>query len=73
MGKHEEKYCPRCGRPFACKPGDITHCQCYAIQLSGEERAFIEERFQDCLCQNCLQELKQHYIFFKEKYFFHER
>ncbi|HEV8270045.1 MAG TPA: cysteine-rich CWC family protein [Chitinophagaceae bacterium] len=65
---HEEKHCPRCGNRFECKAGSITACQCYGIGLSNEERAFIEERYSDCLCRNCLLELKNHYIFFKEKY-----
>jgi len=65
---HEEKYCPRCGKRFECKAGSITACQCYGIPLSDEERAFIENRYSDCLCRNCLLELKNRYIFFKEKY-----
>jgi len=68
MGMHEEKHCPRCGNRFECKAGAITACQCYGIVLSDEERAFIEERYNDCLCRNCLLELKNRYIFFKEKY-----
>jgi len=65
---HEEKHCPRCGNRFECKAGAITACQCYGITLSDEERAFIEGRYNDCLCRNCLLELKNCYIFFKEKY-----
>ncbi len=66
---HEEKICPRCGTGFECKLGSITECQCYGIALNNEERAFIEVRYNDCLCRNCLLELKSRYIFFKEKYF----
>ena len=73
MCKHEEKKCTRCNVYFECKPGNITQCQCYGIQLSVEEKAFIEDRYSDCLCKKCLQELKQRYVFFKEKYFFNER
>jgi hypothetical protein len=71
MCKHEEKKCPRCSRSFECKPGDITQCQCYGISFSIEERAFIEERYEDCLCRKCLLELKHRYTFFTEKYFLH--
>jgi len=69
MCKHEEKKCPRCNNPFECKVGDVMHCQCYGITFTTEEKAFIEERYADCLCRNCLLELKQRYTLFTEKYF----
>jgi hypothetical protein len=50
--------------------GDITNCHCYGVSLNAEERAFIEERYNDCLCNGCLLELKQRYVLFREKYFF---
>ncbi|MFT4154782.1 cysteine-rich CWC family protein [Parafilimonas sp.] len=68
MPVHEEKVCPRCGCVFECKAGDITQCQCYGIQFSLEERVFIEERYRDCLCADCLLELKNRYVLFKERY-----
>jgi len=71
MCKHEEKKCPRCSSSFECKSGDIVQCQCYGISFSTEERAFIEERYEDCLCRKCLLELKHRYTFFTEKYFLH--
>lgn len=73
MPDHEIKTCPRCNNTFECKAGDITQCQCYNIQLSTEERVFIEERYQDCVCDNCLLELKNRYVLFKEKYFFNSK
>lgn len=36
-------------------------CQCYEVKLSPEEREFISERFDDCLCANCMKELKAEY------------
>lgn len=68
MPTHEIKTCPRCQQPFECKLGDISHCQCSGIQLSHEERSFIEQRYHDCLCRNCLEALKNKYTLFKEKY-----
>lgn len=65
---HETKKCPRCSEPFECKPGNISACQCYGIRLSEEEKAFIADRYDDCLCHNCLINLKDKYVFFKEKY-----
>ena len=72
MCKHEEKSCPRCQQHFECKPGDVVHCQCYGIAFTAEERDFIEDRYRDCLCRNCLLELKQRNILFREKFFTHD-
>ena len=69
MCKHEEKQCPRCGNSFECKVGNIGECQCAAVRLTLEEQAFIESRYQDCLCINCLKELKNRYVFFRERMF----
>lgn len=73
MCAHEEKSCPRCGNSFECKAGSITECQCFGIVLSTEEKAFMEERYNECLCRNCLVELKDRYVFFKEKFLFNGR
>jgi len=73
MPQHEEKSCPRCAAAFTCKTGDVANCQCVNIYLTAEETAFIEDRYNDCLCINCLQDLKNKYIFFKEKFLFNER
>ena len=73
MPLHEVKVCSRCNNAFECKAGDIAHCQCNNIQLSVEERAFIEERYKDCLCANCLLQLKDRYTLFKEKYLFNSK
>ncbi|MEP6467857.1 MAG: cysteine-rich CWC family protein [Parafilimonas sp.] len=59
MPQHEIKTCSRCAGTFECKAGDIAHCQCNNIVLSEEEMAFIEARYDDCLCINCLRELKK--------------
>lgn len=71
MCKHEEKNCPRCQAPFECKVGDVSHCQCFGITFTVEEKQFIEERYADCLCRNCLIELKQRDTLFKEKFYTH--
>lgn len=70
MCQHETKSCPRCNTVFECKPGNITQCQCYAIKLTGEQRAYIEQRYSDCLCKNCLEYLSVELNYFKEKYIF---
>jgi hypothetical protein len=68
MPFHEQKNCPRCQKVFECKAGDVANCQCAGISLTLEERAFIEDRYSDCLCINCLSEMKNKYIAFKEKF-----
>jgi cysteine-rich CWC protein len=68
MCKHEEKNCPRCNKIFECKAGNINDCQCSNINLSVEEQSFIETKYQDCLCIDCLKDLKNKYVLFKEKF-----
>lgn len=70
MCHHETKNCPRCKAVFECKPGNIAQCQCYAIKLTAEQRAYIEQRYSDCLCKNCLEHLSIELNYFKEKYIF---
>ena len=71
MPLHESRKCPRCSKQFECRVGDVSNCQCSSISLSIEERAFIEDRYEDCLCIDCLKELKNKYVFFKEKFLKH--
>ncbi|MBK8519651.1 MAG: cysteine-rich CWC family protein [Ferruginibacter sp.] len=67
MCKHEEKLCPRCSVAFECKAGSIMQCQCSGIQLTVEESAFIQAKYEDCLCINCLFELQHKVPRVKEK------
>jgi hypothetical protein len=70
MCQHEKKNCPRCGVAFECKPGNITQCQCNGITLTLEQKSYISQRYDDCLCRNCLVYLSAELNFFKEKYIF---
>lgn len=70
MSQHETKKCPRCKTAFECKPGNITQCQCYDIEMTTELKAYIEQRYNDCLCKDCLEYLQQELNLFKEKYLF---
>lgn len=56
MPTHEEKRCPRCQGPFTCKAGSIELCQCRTVDLNATQRQHLAERFDDCLCANCLLE-----------------
>jgi hypothetical protein len=62
---HENKYCPHCNQLFECNAGNITQCQCYGINISVQERAYINVRYTDCLCSKCLLQLKKDYVQFK--------
>lgn len=68
MCQHETKSCPRCKTPFECKPGNITQCQCFGISLTAEQKNYIEQRYNDCLCRNCLTQLQNDAALFKEKF-----
>jgi len=59
MAQHETKTCSRCKQPFECKAGSITLCQCFAVKLSEEERNYLAKQFDDCVCADCLQQLKK--------------
>ena len=57
MSLHETKYCPRCSKPFECKPGNITQCQCFGVPISLYDLELIKDAYEDCLCRDCLLEL----------------
>jgi len=61
MCSHELAYCPRCNCSFECKAGNIAHCQCYAVQLTEKEAAFIAGKYSGCLCAACMVALKTEY------------
>ncbi|MAC04070.1 MAG: hypothetical protein CL671_05660 [Balneola sp.] len=50
--------CPRCKKGFECKANSISECQCSTVTLTEENRAFISNKFEDCLCVECLKEIK---------------
>ena len=54
MTKHESKTCPHCKNTFECKCGDIINCQCETVKLNQQQRDFILNKYDDCLCAECL-------------------
>ncbi|WP_461396789.1 cysteine-rich CWC family protein [Flavitalea sp.] len=62
-----EKVCERCGRGFICRAGKIKECQCSQVQLSDAERIFISEQFRNCLCKDCLEDLKTKFVLWNSK------
>jgi len=65
---HETKNCPRCGKPFECKPANIAQCQCFGLVIGPELKEFMEKKYKDCLCRSCLEHLQLDLNFFKEKF-----
>ncbi|HEY6901203.1 MAG TPA: cysteine-rich CWC family protein [Puia sp.] len=59
MCLHETKSCGRCQSSFECKVGNISQCQCNGISLTDEERTYLSTHYSDCLCRNCLLEIKR--------------
>ena len=52
--KHESKQCPRCGRSFVCRMGDIARCQCSTVRIPTQARDYIARLYNECLCASCL-------------------
>jgi len=57
MCQHETKQCGRCHTPFECKVGNILECQCYGVSLTEEQKDYIDNNYNDCLCRSCLDAL----------------
>lgn len=47
--------CSRCSLPFECEASE--NCWCFQVSLSEEARQRLEQRYPDCLCRSCLNEL----------------
>ena len=58
VAKHEIKQCPRCTMEFECKTGSVLQCQCRSLAMSTQQLGYIESKYEDCLCINCLRELR---------------
>lgn len=54
----KEKRCPRCKKQFKCLVEDIENCDCRKIALSKELKFFLSKTSYNCLCNECLDELK---------------
>lgn len=54
--KSQIKQCNKCQQSFECKAVDISSCHCYTIKLSPEAAQEIREKYDNCLCNDCLKE-----------------
>ncbi|OCX54798.1 hypothetical protein BEL04_04380 [Mucilaginibacter sp. PPCGB 2223] len=60
--KHETIRCERCNTSFECKANKFGQCQCTTVPLTLNETQYIGEMYDNCLCANCLRQLKEEYI-----------
>lgn len=54
-----QKNCNRCKSLFQCKVLDIKNCDCTVLNLTALQRKFLAERFEECVCLNCLIEISK--------------
>ena len=47
--------CPVCGVSFECKLS--TDCWCGSVNVPPEVREYLADRYETCLCRNCLEQL----------------
>lgn len=59
--KHEVNQCPRCTTEFECKTGSVLQCQCQLLTINAQQLGYIVSKYDDCLCVNCLRELRSEF------------
>ncbi|MFW2373629.1 MAG: cysteine-rich CWC family protein [Gammaproteobacteria bacterium] len=57
----EIKTCPHCLQVFKCGWHDVTSCQCGCVNLDQCYRDYISNKYDDCLCVKCLEQLCREY------------
>ncbi len=61
MDASKTKACARCKVQITCCVNDIDTCDCTKVPMEKEEHEFIKLLFHDCLCNDCLMDLKKEY------------
>jgi hypothetical protein len=56
MELEEKEVCPRCQQKFQCSKSN--KCWCFEIGLDSNQLENLNEKFQSCLCPNCIEEIK---------------
>jgi hypothetical protein len=54
MMSGETKKCPKCGNDFKCNNHNISNCACMEVPIDPVTRQKIAEKYDDCLCVDCL-------------------
>ena len=49
--------CESCGAEFTCNAGEET-CWCFDLKMSPEDLAELREKYQRCLCKDCLEKIE---------------
>jgi hypothetical protein len=50
-----KKVCPKCGKEFECK--HTKECFCMKYILTKQELHLLKEKYDDCLCEECLKSI----------------
>jgi len=50
--------CESCGKEFSCG-ANIGKCWCFDVELKAETLEKLREDFKNCLCQNCLKQIRE--------------
>jgi ribosomal protein L34E len=53
----EDEKCPRCGKEFTCSKSG--KCWCFEISVIEVVRERINEKYDTCLCPNCLTQVSK--------------
>ncbi len=59
MFNDNNEKCPRCGNYFTCSKSG--KCWCYSVRVSDKARDIIDNKYDSCLCPDCLNELAKKY------------
>ena len=54
--KYEPKACERCNKSHICT--GTTNCPCFEVEITDVLLDYISSKYEDCLCSECLAELK---------------
>jgi len=60
MPLSEPSTCPRCLNQFDCR-ANIGGCQCNNIGLTPAIHAWLAERYEKCLCMECLHDINNNF------------
>jgi Cysteine-rich CWC len=52
--QQERKICDACGKEFFCT-ATASGCWCEKVRLTATAREEVANRYNDCLCRNCLE------------------
>ena len=62
--KYEPRECARCKKLHICTLS--VQCACFDVEITDKVMDYITFHFDDCLCKDCLEELKKNS--FKSKF-----